>query len=533
MGMKQEWAEIIIAEFFRRKKPNEKTLQNINRKICGAFGHAMIPNTDLMNTYRRLVEKGALKPNKDFERILLVRKIRTQSGVAAIAVLTKPYPCPGTCAYCPSQKEMPKSYLSNEPAVMRAIANKFDPFKQTDMRLKALAINGHATDKIEIIVMGGTWTYFPEKYQTWYIKRVFDALNGVTSKTLAAAQKRNETAPHRCVGLTLETRPDYITPTEIKRMRKLGCTRVEIGVQHIDDDILQLNKRGHLRKEIVDATRLLKDAGFKICYHLMPNLPGSTPKRDLKIFKELFSNPDFQPDMIKIYPCVVVKGSELYTWWQEGKYKPYSDKVLTKLLLDIKKALPDYVRVIRLIRDIPAESIEAGNLTSNLRELLQRELNQQGLYCKCIRCREIGHQKNSNKLDVVLKTEKYEASNGAEYFIQYASSDEKALYAFVRLRLPAQNATDIKELQGAALIRELHTYGHMVPLANKDKSARQHTGLGMKLMREAEKIAKKEGYKKIAVISGIGVRAYYANKLGYALEGTYMVKNLTAKKSAA
>lgn len=476
-----------------------------------------------------MLKAKKIKDNKTLENLLRKRKVRTQSGVAPIAVLTKPYPCPGKCVYCPSENKMPKSYLSNEPAVMRAILNKFDPYKQVQTRLKALKANGHSTDKVEIIVMGGTWTYFPKQYQTWYIKRLFDSLNGRTSPTLEKAQKMNEKEKHRCVGMTLETRPDYINNSEIKRMRQLGCTRVEMGVQHTDDAVLKLNKRGHDRQSIIKTTKLLKDAGFKVCYHMMPNLPGSTPAKDIKMFKELFSDPDLQPDMLKIYPCVVTKGSALYKWWKKGEYKPYSDKRLFELLLKIKQLVPYHCRIIRLIRDIPSESIEAGNKISNLREMLQKALDEKGLYCKCIRCREIGHSQredNKNGQKIKMFIDKYHASGGTEYFLNIASPDRKTLYAFLRLRLPGEkSSTDILELKKAALVREVHTYGHLVPIDSKDRSASQHRGLGKRLMAEAEKIACQSGYKKMAVISGIGVREYY-KKLGYNLEGTYMVKDL-------
>jgi len=419
-----------------------------------------------------------------------------------------------------------------------------------------LKINGHETDKIELIVLGGSWSAYPKKYQTWFIKRCFEALNGKTSKTLNAAQKLNEKAKHRCVGLTLETRPDMITLPELKRMRELGCTRVELGVQSIYDSILKLNKRGHLVKQVIEATKLLKQAGFKVMYHLMPNLPGSTLKKDLAMFKEIFRNKNFQPDLLKIYPCVVTKNSVLYRWYKKGKFKPYSDKQLKDLLIKIKKAIPCYVRLARLIRDIPAESIVAGNKITNLRQLITKDFKG----CKCIRCREAGHQKINSKSQIPLRLrsgqanpkqiqnskfqiQKYRASDGTEYFLSYESPNRKILYAFLRLRIPdflsrrrafmarrpnhkglAMRLDDyLSELKDAALIRELHTYGEMAPLGQTGKI--QHLGLGKKLLAEAEKIVKQQKIKRIAVISGIGVRQYY-QKLGYKLEKTYMVKYL-------
>ncbi|MFA6255441.1 MAG: tRNA uridine(34) 5-carboxymethylaminomethyl modification radical SAM/GNAT enzyme Elp3 [Patescibacteria group bacterium] len=492
-------------------------------------------NSDLLAIYHNLLLKRKIKPDQTLTRLLRKREIRTLSGVAVLTVLTKPYPCPGQCIYCPNETGMPKSYLSNEPAAMRAFLTKFNPYTQVKVRLEALKINGHETDKIELIVLGGSWSAYPKKYQTWFIKRCFEALNGKTSKTLDAAQKQNEKAKHRCVGLTLETRPDMITFSEIKRMRELGCTRVELGVQSIYDQILKLNKRGHTVKQTILATKLLKRAGFKVMYHLMPNLPGSSPAKDLKMFQKIFSSSDFQPDLLKIYPCVVTKNTPLYRWFKQHKYQPYSDKQLKNLLLKIKRTVPYYVRITRLVRDIPAESIVAGNKITNLRQLITKDFKD----CKCIRCREAGHQRSEirNKKSV-LRIQNYKASEGTEYFLSYESPDQKVLYAFLRLRLPACHPELVSgsrlvseshlykyfpELQDAALIRELHTYGEMAPIGKAGKV--QHLGLGKKLMIQAEAIAKKQKIKKIAIISGIGVRKYY-EKLGYRLEGTYMVKHL-------
>lgn len=520
--------EKIVKKLSKEKDLTREIISSTKRKIAGEVKSASPLNAALLKVYQKLLKQGKVKKNRPLELLLKKREIRTLSGVAPIAVLTKSYPCPGRCAYCPTEKDMPKSYLSNEPAVMRAIMFNFDPQKQVSGRIKVLEMNGHPTDKLELIVIGGTWSALPDRYQKWFIQKCFDGANGRKSKNLAAAQKLNETAAHRIIGITLETRPDYVTPEEIKRMRELGATRVELGVQSIDDKILEKNLRGHGVAETIRATKLLKDAGFKICYHLMPNLPGSTPAKDLKMFREIFSNPDFQPDMIKIYPCVVTRGSEIYKWWKQGKYKPYTDKQLLKLLIDVKKIIPPYVRVNRLIRDIPSPSIEAGNKISNLREVIAREMARRGLACKCIRCREVGHQK-SEKLKVKrvkLFIRKYKASDGAEYFVSFESPDKKILYAFVRLRIPDfKTPAILPELKDAALIRELHTYGHLVPIDKNSPGATQHLGLGKKLMAEAENIARKSGVKKMAVISGIGVREYY-KKLGYRLEGTYMVKYL-------
>lgn len=521
--------EKIIRTIVDAKPSTEKELFNIVRTEAGKLKSAAPEKSSLLSAYHKLLKNGKIKKDGKIENILIKRKVRSQSGVAVVSVLTKSLPCPGKCLFCPTEKNMPKSYLSNEPAVMRAIVNDFDPFRQVRMRLKALTANGHPTDKIELIVMGGTWSYHQTKYQNWFIKRCFDALNGRTSKDRTAAQKKNETAKHRCVGLTLETRPDYITAKEISRMRELGCTRVELGIQHTDDGILKLNRRGHTSAQSIEAIRLLKDAGFKINLHLMPNLYGSTPAKDLAVFKKIYTDGDYMPDMIKIYPCVVNKFADLHKLYKQKKYQPYTDKQLLELLIKIKKMTPPWVRITRLIRDIPEESIIAGNKITNLRQLLQDQAKKDGRSCQCIRCREAGHQNNlqltignlQNKFKSVIR--KYQASGGMEYFLSFESKDGKVLFAFLRLRINSRLEPVLPELKGAALVRELHTYGQAMELGATGEV--QHLGLGKKLLAEAEKIARKNKVKKIAVISGVGVRQYY-EKFGYELEGTYMVKDL-------
>ncbi|MEA2088711.1 MAG: tRNA uridine(34) 5-carboxymethylaminomethyl modification radical SAM/GNAT enzyme Elp3 [Patescibacteria group bacterium] len=555
----------IVKKIIQANPQNNEEFLRLKREFFYQKKMKQISNAELLKLYNKLNNKQGDK----IKEILKKRKIRTLSGVAPIAVLTKSYSCPGKCVYCPTEKNIPKSYLSNEPAVMRAIICNFNPYKQVSIRIKALEANGHNVEKIELIVMGGTWSFFSKKYQYWFIKECFRSANEYNNelritnyelrnnysklkikelkKELIKEQKKNEKAKYRIVGLTLETRPDYINEKEIINFRNLGCTRVEIGVQAIDDKILKLNRRGSDIKDIIRATKLLRQAGFKICYHLMPNLPGSTPAKDLALFKKIFSNRNFRPDQIKIYPCAVVKGSRLYGWWKRGKYKPYADKQLENLLIKMKKAVPYYVRIIRLIRDIPTVSIEAGNKISNLRQVLQKRLLDEGVVCKCIRCRE-ARNREIKQNDLKLFIEKYQAGDGTEYFLSFESKDRKILFAFLRLRIPnfknnispfdKESAphlmlkgvggfyNNFPELKNSAIIRELHTYGKIVPIKNsKGKSAVQHKGLGKRLMLKAEEIAKQKRFKKIAVISGIGVREYY-RKLGYKLEGTYMIKKL-------
>ncbi|MDP3836610.1 MAG: tRNA uridine(34) 5-carboxymethylaminomethyl modification radical SAM/GNAT enzyme Elp3 [bacterium] len=508
---------------------NRDELSSLKRVYTKKYKLDAIRNDEIIREYKRLVSEKILKPNLAFESLLRKRSVRTLSGIAPIAVLTKSYPCPGTCAYCPRETDVPVSYLANEPAVMRAIRCDYHPYIQVVSRLRALENNGHEPTKMELIVIGGTWSYLPEKYKYWYIVNCFKAANDYRANgklvntpyplstklsdlkiILQREQKRNEQARYRIIGLTLETRPDYINKKELEQMREFGCTRVEMGVQAVDDAILKLNKRGHGVAAIAEATTLLKQYGFKITYHLMPALPGSNPRLDLKLFARLFIDARFQPDQIKFYPTVVTKGSLLYKWYKAGKYKPYSDKVLQNLILKCKALVPSYVRIIRLIRDIPAESIIAGNKITNLRQVMQ----QRGAICHCIRCRE---PKTASIGEHSLNVQQYKASGGEEYFISLDSTDCKTIYGFCRLRLDKSSPV------AAAIIRELHVYGELAPVGGQ-KSV-QHRGLGKRLMQEAERIAKQEKADKLAVISGVGVRGYY-RKLGYRLAGGYMIKKL-------
>jgi elongator complex protein 3 len=499
---------------------DEETLLILIKDTLRGHNFSAFPsNIILRKAYQTMVKEGKINQDEGLEKLFITKKMRSLSGVSVITVLTKPWPCPGECLYCPTQADVPKSYLSTEPAVMRAILCDYDPYRQVVARLNSLELEGHPTDKVELIVIGGTFSALPKDYQEEYIKRCFEALNASKSKRLEDAKKKNETAKHRCVGLTLETRPDYITKEEVEHMRYLGATRVELGVQSVFDDVLKFNKRGHTVGRTAEATKLLKDAGLKICYHMMPNLPGSDLKKDLEMFKIIFTDPQFKPDYIKIYPCMVTKGSELYCLWKEGKYKPYSDRELEDLICSIKKTVPYYVRIMRLIRDIPASDIEAGSKVSNMRQNVQKKLKKDGEKCKCIRCREISDKVVGS--NIKLFKEEYEASCGKEIFLSYESEDRSTLFSLLRLRLTRD--TFLPEIENCALIRELHTYGQQIRIGKKGET--QHKGLGKKLILEAEKIAKKEGFKKNAVIAGIGVRDYYRSQ-EYESSGEYMKKSL-------
>jgi len=556
----------LITQAIKLSDLNTKSFEVLKHGWAAKYNSACPSNIEILEVYRQLVKAKQIKPHQELEYLLKKQKTRTLSGIASITVLTKPYPCPGKCVYCPTEKKMPKSYLSDEPAVMRAILTGFDPYKQMMARLNSLNITGHPTDKIELIILGGTFSSLPWNYRQQFVARCFKACNEYkfrpagrqkfkvvhkNSKVMAAEalrkiksfelpktpvslekeKKKNEKTKQRIIGLTIETRPDYINEKEICRLRELGVTRVELGVQSIDDKILAITKRGHKVAETVQATKLLKDAGFKINYHLMPNLPGSTPQKDLKTFEKIFTDQRFQPDMLKIYPCVLTRDSQLAKLYKQGKYKPYSDRQLIDLLIKIKRIIPPYVRIMRLGRDIPATDIIAGNKLSNIRQEVQSKMSQDGMKCRCIRCREIKSSSFELK-SLKLKRRDYQAVGGQEIFLSFEDVKNDKLLAFMRLRIPSQHFLDqehfLPVLDNSAIIREIHSYGQLIPVSTKRKGAVQHSGLGKKLVQEAEKIAKHEfGLQKIAVISGVGVRDYY-RKLGYRLQEEYMVKRLTS-----
>lgn len=509
--------EQLIIEVLALRPETADDLDVIKRSLSKKYDIPLLSHSTLLRAYKQLLAHDEKAGDQLLLRLLRRRSIRTLSGVAPITVLTKPYPCPGRCIYCPTEARMPKSYLASEPAAQRALKNEFDPIRQMESRMQQLSTNGHVVDKIELIVLGGTWSFYPHDYQEAFIKGCFDAANGKTSKTLEEAQKTNETATRRIIGVTFETRPDYVTTGELWRMRKLGCTHIQIGIQSLDQEVLDLVHRDETIEQMAEATRLIKQFGFKYTYHIMPGLPGATPEKDLKTFDMLFGDERFQPDMLKIYPTVVVKSSLLYQWWKDGKYKPYDDKTLRDLLIDIKKKIPPYVRINRLIRDIPGNDIIDGNLVTNLRQKLQ----EQNAACQCIRCREARGKKVSEE-DAHLTVRTYASSGGTEHFISFESPDRKTLYAFVRLFLPDKTPSVLGKT--VAHVRELHTYGELIHVGSKN-TAVQHIGFGKRLMRKAEEVAQQSGYKMLAVISGIGVREYY-RKLGYTLERTYMQKSL-------
>jgi elongator complex protein 3 len=479
---------------------------------------------------------------------------KTLAGVTPIAVMVKPKKCKhGTCLYCPSLN-VPQSYTPKSPPVLRAFRHNYDPYLQVESRLKAFTMMNHPTDKIELIVMGGNFLDYPSSYQDEFIKGIYDALNGKKSKSLESAKKLNETAIHRCVALCIESRPDTILKKGIiERLLNYGCTRVEIGVQCLDDEIYKFVNRGHRVKEVVLATKLLRDNGFKVGYHMMLGLPKSNPKKDYSMFKRLFNDDNFKPDQLKIYPCQVIQGAGLEELYKSGKYKPYTQKQIEKLLEKIMLIIPNYCRIMRIMREIPPEYLTAGVIRIDLRRDFDSALKSSKLSKRIneIRFREIGFclrdLKKGEKINtkIELKTTKYTAGSGDEYFLEFVNKDN-ILFGLLRLRVMGDNSYNCppatpttyprlkkvninnKELNNKfAIIRELHVYGQSLSIGEKGTGFGQHLGLGKMLMKEAEKIAKENSVKVLKVISGVGVREYY-KKLGYKIDknGVYMEKML-------
>ncbi|MDD5376673.1 MAG: radical SAM protein [Candidatus Gracilibacteria bacterium] len=572
-----------------------------------------IPGIVFLDRYNTLIHEGLLQYEPRIWKLLRKRAVRSLSGVSVISILTKPWGCPGKCVYCPSYEGLPKSYVPNEPAVMRAELNEFDPIRQIWNRLRSLEITGHMIQKCDIRIIGGTWSAYPLLYQESYIKDIYDAhttyselrknlvsteMSGEKfasfeidpafhiqkSATLEEAKKRNETAESRVIGIAVETRPDSLilpplpnpllegegikkktisplllgeelgergergsgeeglgergtlesTPNslEITRLRRYGITRVEIGYQSTDDTINALSKRGHGNKESIAATKILKDAGFKVVAHMMPNLLGSTPEKDIESLRTVFENPDFRPDELKIYPMVVTNHTELEGIWRNGGFTPYDDGTLVDLMAKLQGLIPEYVRLNRMYRDIPASEILAGSHLANLRQVTDEHMKELGIIRTDISAREIRDKANRPEhasLDVM----EYEASGGKEYFLQWIDPVDRTVFSLLRLRIPSNilNGTEhpIKALENAAIIREIHTFGDQLRIGEKPDGSGQHMGFGKRLIERAEKIIRENHPEigKMAVIAGVGVRGYY-EKLGYSLEGEYMVKDLDA-----
>ncbi|AYK16408.1 MAG: tRNA uridine(34) 5-carboxymethylaminomethyl modification radical SAM/GNAT enzyme Elp3 [Methanosarcina flavescens] len=523
---------------------NESQLNKVKKDVSKHYHLASLPrNGDI-------ITKGTAEEQAIIKEFLKRKPVRTISGVAVIAVMTSPAPCPhGVCLPCPggpnSTFKSPQSYMGREPAAMRAIQHDFDPYAQVKSRLSQLKEIGHDVEKVELIVMGGTFSARNLDYQEWFIRRCLEAMNDFTTgkewrKTawkigksipyipLEEVQKANEKADIRNVGITFETRPDWAAEEHVDELLKLGGTKVELGVQSVYDFVLTRMQRGHGVAEVVRANQILRDSAFKVGFHMMPHLPGSDSKLDLRGFKKLFEDSRFRPDYLKIYPTLVTEGTPLYKLWEAGDYEALSDEEAAELIADVKEILPKWVRLQRIQRDIPAHQIFAGVRKSNLRQLAEERLREKGGKCRCIRCREVGHTglrgRKVNEEDIELTVETYEACGGIEHFIAFEDLAADVLIGFARLRFPF--APYRPELQEAALIRELHVYGSMVPVGKGAKQMEwQHRGYGKELLEQAENITRENGYEKLAIISGIGAREYY-RKFGYTLDNVYMSKIL-------
>lgn len=497
------------------------SLDNINNKKI-ELAHKYNINKIPLNS--QILPFVDAKNKKKIQESLTVKEVRSLSGVNVVAVMSKPSKCPhGKCIYCPGgvEQNVPQSYTGFEPATMRAIANNFDPYKQVLNRINQLEKVGHDVSKIELIIMGGTFNAQPKKYQKDFVKRIYDALSNKSAKTFVQSKLNVEKSKFRPIGLTIETRPDICNETDIKNLLDMGATRVELGVQSLSDKIYKKINRGHTVKDVEKATQLLKDSGLKVLYHIMPGLFQDS-KQDVKMFSQLFENENYMPDMLKIYPVLVLPNTKLFDMWKKGKFKSYNDENLRDFLLQIYPKVPYWNRIMRIQRDIPITRVSDGPRLSNMRELVLNELNKNKIKLKEIRARQLGCVKtNCKTYDIFI--EKYKASKGTEYFISYESTNREQLVGFLRLRFPYKPF--IKEIKNSALVRELHVYGKIVSVNEKSDSLGQHQGIGKLLLKTAESIAKENNYKKISVISGLGAREYYY-KLGYKRDKYYVSKNI-------
>ncbi|MGJ3237503.1 MAG: elongator complex protein 3 [Anaerolineae bacterium] len=582
-------------------RPTGNELSALLRRYPRKDDRSMHSRTQLVQAYRQFAGQDGLPPYDEEQMFKLRRKpMRTISGVTPVTVLTKPFPCPGECIFCPNDVRMPKSYLSDEPGAQRAEQNSFDPYLQTYVRLQTYHNMGHPVDKIEVIILGGTWSFYPETYQIWFTKRIFDALhdfgkgidnreavwdalkqdsqlhpeNNTSNVTIAGvaldktynqvvqniyqqemrrskelvkeiaqgtierspldeyatwdelehAHRENETAECRVVGLVIETRPDHINEAEVLRIRRLGCTKVQIGFQSLNDDVLKANRRGHR----VDATRravtLLRQAGFKIHAHWMPNLYGSTPELDIADYRKMFADPDFRPDELKVYPCSLIESAELMQYYQRGDWQPYSHDELLDVLTETFKETPEYCRLTRVIRDIPSTDIVEGNQLTNFRQIVSQELSKRGERSMDIRAREIRY-KTVQRDELSLDELWYRSGMSDEVFLQFITEDRQ-IAGFLRLCLPDHDQPAIhEELEGVAIIREIHVYGQSLGIGDDKSGIAQHSGLGKQLIERAVELASARGYAQMAVISAIGTREYY-RKRGFYDKQLYQIMDL-------
>jgi elongator complex protein 3 len=521
----------LIDQLISKKIQTKDQLHKTKIKLCKKYNVNIVPpDSEILARLPQTIE-----PDHSIRLLLQKKPMRTISGVAIVAVMTSPETCPhGKCIPCPGgpENQTPQSYTGQEPAALRASLNNYDPYLQTKNRIHQLQTIGHPTDKTDLIIMGGTFTARTPYYQNWFIKRCFDAINKTISPNLKDAQQYNETAPQRCIGITIETRPDWFRLNHIDQSLTYGATRVELGVQTINDSQLTAINRGHTVTDTILATQTAKNAGFKICYHIMPGLPNSTPQMDLEMVKTIFTNQRFQPDMLKIYPTLIIENTELNNQWKQGTYHPMTTPQSIQLIAKMKTYIPEWVRIQRIQRDVPAQLIKAGVTKSNLRQWVKDEMNTQKKKCRCIRCREIGHRTLNKKviqktLQPKLITREYNASNSTEIFISLEDTKQDILFGYLRLRDIITTHRPELNSKPCMIIRELKILGKELPLGTKDQNASQHKGYGKTLINEAAKQCK-EKYDKnyLYVLSGIGVKPYYRQQ-EFKDEGIYLQKKLT------
>ncbi len=520
------------AEAIAQRPLTQREIWKLKLDICRSFGLSRVPKNSEILYYLNPAARRTI------EARLRRKGIRTKSGIAVITAITKPFDCPhGTCTFCPGGVRFgtPQSYTKNSPASVFGRVREFDPARQVSDSIRFLEENGHDTSKVELILLGGTILAMPKEYQAEFVRKSYDSLNESTSSGLHDAIIKNESAIHRCVGLTIETKPDWCRNEHIDLLHSYSCTRVEIGVQSLRNEVLKATNRGHTVQDTIDAFQISRDSAFKIVAHMMPGLPGSDPDKDLEDLLALVNDERFKPDMLKIYPTLVIEGTALYRQFKMGVYSPYDLPTLINLLCKFKKQVPPWLRIMRIQREIPDEEIFEGARAGNLRQLVLDELKHQDERCRCIRCREIGHKEDSGnfsleeKSELILKRIDYEASEGHEIFLSFDDETTDTLHGFLRLRIPSgmEHRPEIREI-GASIVRELHVYGQVVPVGEKGGglAQSQHRGLGTQLLKEAERISLTEFQKKKQiVISASGTKEYY-RKRGYDDDGAFVSKEL-------
>ena len=515
--------EEIVQNLLNIDNLENNKIKNEIKAVCTKYSLERIPRN---NEILSMVNPTDFKK---LQNILLTKPVKSASGVAIIAIMPKPFACPhGRCSYCPGGVEFntPNSYTGKEPITISAIENQYDPKIQISKKIQQLVSFGHDSTKLELVLVGGTFLFMPKDYQENFIKSSYDALNGFESPNLESAKKSNETAKNRNVGFTIETKPDYCKEEHVDMMLDYGATRIEVGVQCLQDRVYKIVNRGHDLNDVIDSFQIAKDAGYKIVAHMMPGLPTMSPTDDIKDFQTLFEDIRFKPDMLKIYPSLILKNTPLYDEYQDGKYTPYSDDDMLNVLTEVKKMVPKWMRIMRVQREITPMEIVAGPKMGNLRQIVHKNLEKQGFSCKCIRCREAGLAKKKDlDEELVLERINYDASEGNEVFLSYNDSKDLT-YGFLRLRKPSEKAHRKEISPDVAIVRELHVFGKAIEIGSHENDSFQHLGLGRKLMKAAEEIAKDEfAAKKLLVISAVGTREYY-QKLGYKIYGPYMAKEL-------